>query len=100
MPLVRSQEDEFHRIESDLHATPTGRWRVSTHYSQRSYDLRSSSKPASWEPRFRSKAASRTTAAHHAVRLERIQEDEDDGCPTHQLQLPQIQMEANVSDIW
>lgn len=95
MPLVRSQEDEFHHIESDLHATPTGRWRVSTRCSQRSYDLRSSSKPASWEPRFPSKAASRTTAAHRVVRLERIQEDEDDGCPTHQLQLPQITMEAS-----
>lgn len=98
MPLVRSQEDEFHNIESEVSATSIGRWRVSTHYSQRSHGLRSSLKPASLNPRSRSKAASWMTAAHHVARLESIQEDEDDGNPAHEPQLPQISMETDVRD--
>lgn len=99
MPLVRSQEDEFRHIEPDLHATSIERWRVSTSYSQRSSDLRSSLKPASWNPHFSSKTASWTAAAHRVVRLESVQEDEeDDGCPTYQPGTPQTPMETNVSE--
>ena len=99
MLLVRSQGDEFHRIGPDIDATSIERWRVSTSYSQRSSDLRSSLKPASWNPRSSSKTASRTTAAHRVVRLERVQEDEeDDDYSTYTPELPQVPMETNVSD--
>lgn len=99
MPLVRSQGDEFCHIEPDLDATSIERWRVGTSYSQRSSDLRSSLKCASWNPRFSSKTASWATAAHHVVRLERVQEDEEgDDQSAYQLGLPQISMETNVSD--
>jgi hypothetical protein len=99
MPLVRSQEDEFHHIESGLRATSIEKWRVSTPHSQHSSDLRSSLKPPSWNPRFPSKTASWPTAAQHVVRLERIQEDEDDDdYPTPQPGPPQIPMEVTVSD--
>lgn len=101
MPLVRSQEDELHHIESDLDPTTVAKWRVSTPYSRRSYGLRSSLKPPSCNPRFLEKATSCTTAVHHVVRLERIQEDEDDdGYPTQQPRLSQMPMEANVSGFW
>jgi len=99
MPLVRSQRDEFRRIDPDLDVTSIERWRVSTSYSRRSSDLRSSLKPTSRNPRFPSKTASRTAAAHRVVRLGRVQEDEeDDGHSTYQPELPQIPMETNVSD--
>ena len=98
MPLVRSQRDEFHYIEPDRDATSIERWRVSTSYSQRSSDSRSSLKSTSRNPRFSSKTASRTTAAHRVVRLERVQEDEEgDDYSTNQPRLPQIPMETNVS---
>ena len=98
MPLVRSQADEFRHIESDLNATSIERWRVSTSYSQRSSNLRSSLKRASRNPRFSSKTASWTTAAHRVVRLEKVQEDEEgDDCSARQPSLPQIPMETNVS---
>lgn len=95
MPLVRSQRDEFYHIEPDCNATSIERWRVSTSHSQRLSDLRSSLKPALRNPRFSSKTASRMTAAHHVVRLDRVQEDEEDDCPTFQPGLP---METNVSE--
>jgi len=99
MPLVRSQRDEFHHIESDLDVTSIERWRVSTSYSRRSSDLRSSLKLTSRNPRSSSKTASWTTAVHPVVRLERVQEDEeDDGHSTYQPGHPQIPMESNVSD--
>ena len=98
MPLVRSQRDEFHHIDPDPGVTSIERWRVSTSCSRRSSDLRSSLKPTSRNPRFASKTASWTTAAHHVVRLERVQEDEeDDGHSTYLPGLPQIPMETNVS---
>ena len=98
MPLVRSQRDEFHLIGSDPDVTSIERWRVSTSHSRRSSDLRSSLKPTSRNPRFSSKTASWPTAAHRVVRLERVQEDEeDDGHSTYQPGLPQIPMETNVS---
>jgi len=99
MPLVRSQGDEFRHIQSDLNTTSIERWRVSTSYSQRSSDLRSSLKSESWNPRFSSKTASWTTAAHRVVRLEKVQEDEeDDDHSAYQPGLPQIPMQTNVSD--
>ena len=100
MPLVRSQGDEFRRIRSDIDTTSIERWRVSTSYSQRSSDLRSSLKSESWNPRFPSKTASWTTAAHRVVRLERVQEDEEgDDYLAYQPGPPQIPMETNVSDL-
>ena len=99
MPLVRSQRDEFHHIESDLDVTSIERWRVSTSHSRRSSDLRSSLKLASRNPRSSSKTASWTTAVRPVVRLERVQEDEeDDGHSTYQPGPPQIPMESSVSD--
>ena len=98
MPLVRSQGDEFRHIESDIDATSTERWRVSTYPSQRSPDLCSSSNLASWNPRSSSKTASRMTAVHGVVRLERVQEDEEgDGHPSLQPGLLQTTMEVTVS---
>lgn len=98
MPLVRSQGDEFRHIEPDLNATSIERWRVSTHRSQRSPDLCSSSNPASRNPRSSGKTASWMTATHGVVRLERVQEEEESDChPTLQPGLPQITMETNVS---
>lgn len=100
MPLVRSQGDKFRHIQSDLDGTFIERWRVSTSYSQRSSDSRSSLKLESWDPRFSSKTASWTTAAHRVVRLEKVQEDEEgDDYSAYQPGLPQIPMETNVSNL-
>lgn len=99
MLLVRSQGDEYHDIESDPSATSTEGWRVSTSYSRHSCDLRSSSRPTSCDPRFKSKPTSWSISAHRVVRLERIQEDENDGdgWPTYQPRHSLIETNVSVS---
>jgi len=99
MPLVRFPEDELCHIKSDHDATSISRWRASTSYMQRSSDLGSSLKSASWNPRFPSKPTSWTTAAQRVVRLEKVQEDEEgDDHSTYHPGLPQVSMETHVSN--